>query len=122
MPKFMLAPCRIRGTKVAKVRDAELMEKDWPGICELLKPEDPTSAELLRNFRFARPGAFVGTVSGKRTGKLVPFVMRTPDGKANLEWLQKQDPGAIDRIHCIYLVESVEWEATVQETGVGPRP
>jgi hypothetical protein len=119
MAKFVLKVCKIRGTKISVVRDQEPKELDWAGLCELVKPEDPKQEYLLSNLRYLRSGYFVGTTKGSKSQKLVPFVLKSPDGRPDLQWLSKTDPEAADRIQSIYLVDLAEWDGKFQELGVG---
>jgi hypothetical protein len=116
MARFVLKRCKIRNEKLVVIRTEDPLDLDWEGIKTLISCA-PGDAKLLGSIR---PGAFLGVISDRTTGKDKPFMIYNFNKSNNIEWLDSKDQTFKDRVKSVFVVEYVRWDGNVVESSQRP--
>ena len=114
MTEFVLQPCKIRSDRIVPQKDTEAVTFDWAELKRELVPSN--NPKGIRNLRGIERDIYVGTTKHPRNQQEVNFIFRNFDRSNSIGWLLSKDPTFSERIVKVYKVESVKWEATVDET------
>lgn len=112
MARFVLQPCKVRGSAIVQDLQKDTLEVDWQQLRRLLAPTNSRRArEIVSQIQ---RGAFVGLLRSGR--QLTNFLLVNPDQSGNINTQLKQSPTFADRIELVFFVEEAELDSSFLET------
>jgi len=119
MMKFVLQPCKMRGSRFAPKKNVEPEEFDWTQLRARLIPKNLEGTRLhqaLNNLRGMVVNSFIGTVKSSKDGEDISFFFCNRDATdPDASWVVDQDPTFPERIIEVFRVIEVQWGNKFQE-------
>jgi len=113
MAKFVLEKSRIIEDRIVPLRIPEKLELGWEELKGVLVPS--SKSEEIKMLGFMGPSAFIGRMLDNYGADKL-FYIRNSDLSNNIDWIIRADPEFASRVKSIYLVESVSWDAKLEES------
>ena len=109
MASFVLQPCRVRGDRLAPLKEDPL-RLTWRELLDRLAPSKSRLAQL--NLTRLALGQYVGLQHDGTN-----FIIRVNDHSNDIGWLLEQDPDLPDRVQSVFRVDEAHYDVKVEETG-----